>query len=253
MTETKETFVPFKPEPGRPVYCKDCIAKMKTGEIKPIRGAGKQDSYDESKFFKPLSDLGIEFASKDVNSVTSYMPKKVIKPIPSVAKPNIFSTVRKVFQTPILSKPATSFNKPVEVKPQPKIVPPVAPKPRASPVGGQPRDTSALKEILNKALSETISPAPPVKKDIPEEVKRVEPEPISLNTLKEKTAPTPSAPIKDKSASAEDMDKFKKFIEEKSSNTLTPPEAPKKKAKASPVEGLQPREVPEDVLRKILE
>ncbi|HTE48903.1 MAG TPA: CxxC-x17-CxxC domain-containing protein, partial [Candidatus Paceibacterota bacterium] len=27
----KETTVPFKPEPGRPVYCKDCIAKIKSG------------------------------------------------------------------------------------------------------------------------------------------------------------------------------------------------------------------------------
>ena len=30
----KETTVPFKPEPGRAVYCKDCIAKIKSGEVK---------------------------------------------------------------------------------------------------------------------------------------------------------------------------------------------------------------------------
>ena len=33
----KETFVPFEPEPGRPVYCRDCIAKIKSGELKPVR------------------------------------------------------------------------------------------------------------------------------------------------------------------------------------------------------------------------
>ncbi len=30
----KETFVPFEPEPGRPIYCKDCLAKIKSGELK---------------------------------------------------------------------------------------------------------------------------------------------------------------------------------------------------------------------------
>ncbi|MEK7542997.1 MAG: type IV secretion system DNA-binding domain-containing protein [Patescibacteria group bacterium] len=31
----KETEVPFEPEEGRPVYCKDCLAKLKAGTIKP--------------------------------------------------------------------------------------------------------------------------------------------------------------------------------------------------------------------------
>jgi len=34
----KTTDVPFEPEPGRPVYCKECLEKIKSGEIKPIRG-----------------------------------------------------------------------------------------------------------------------------------------------------------------------------------------------------------------------
>jgi CxxC-x17-CxxC domain-containing protein len=34
----KDAFVPFKPEPGRSVYCKDCIAKVKSGELKQIKG-----------------------------------------------------------------------------------------------------------------------------------------------------------------------------------------------------------------------
>ena len=31
------TFVPFEPQPGRPVYCKDCLEKIKIGEIQPVR------------------------------------------------------------------------------------------------------------------------------------------------------------------------------------------------------------------------
>ena len=61
----KETKVPFKPQPDRPVYCKDCIAKMKTGELKPLRGSMNQIKEDEIKFFKPLADLGIEFEPKE--------------------------------------------------------------------------------------------------------------------------------------------------------------------------------------------
>ena len=35
----KETFVPFEPEPGRPIYCKDCLAKIKSGELKMAQQA----------------------------------------------------------------------------------------------------------------------------------------------------------------------------------------------------------------------
>src|SRR3990172_667689 len=61
----KETTVPFKPEPGRAVYCKECIAKIKSGEVKVEKGSENQIKYDESKFFKPLADLGIEFQQKN--------------------------------------------------------------------------------------------------------------------------------------------------------------------------------------------
>lgn len=56
----KETFVPFEPEPGRPVYCKEDIAKIKSGEIKPLKGTKSRELRPES--FAPLANLGIEFA-----------------------------------------------------------------------------------------------------------------------------------------------------------------------------------------------
>lgn len=33
------TTLPFEPTPGRPVYCRDCMKKIESGEIKPIRVA----------------------------------------------------------------------------------------------------------------------------------------------------------------------------------------------------------------------
>ncbi len=250
----KDTMVPFKPEPGRAVYCKDCIAKIKSGEVKPIAGSIKQIKQDETKFFKPLADLGIEFENKDhkiveeenerypqrVDKVTPHeVDKKVeVKNIP-IAKPKIFSAIKKVF-TP-------SFVKDKVVKP----------------VSTSVKDHSGLKEVLDKALSQNKAPTP---------VSIPIPPPVSLDTLKIEN--NKGKTTNDRSANAEDMNKLKDFIETKniSSNNVLDikkevpeikqdkkedkkievPIPPKPKVEASPARP-QPREVPEDVLRKILE
>ncbi|KKU94234.1 MAG: hypothetical protein UY26_C0002G0016 [Candidatus Jorgensenbacteria bacterium GW2011_GWA1_48_13] len=56
----KPAIVPFKPEPGRPVYCSDCFAKIEAGELKPLPAklfTGKP----EKRYTSDLSALGIEF------------------------------------------------------------------------------------------------------------------------------------------------------------------------------------------------
>ena len=200
-----ETKVPFKPEPGRPVYCRDCIAKLKSGELKPIRGSINQIKYDETKFFKPLSDLGIEFEQKGASSQgivkeeNERYPERVEKKIyPN--KPNVFSKIKKVF-TPSFANDRVNKNP-------------------------YPRENLALKEILNRTLNEN--------KVL--ESKKEEPPSISLNELKQKTSSVSSLP--DRSASAEDMNKLKNLISGKET----------KEKKKETV-----KEVPEDVLRKILE
>ena len=217
----KDIMVPFKPESGRAIYCRDCIAKIKSGELKPIAGSIKQIKQDETKFYKPLADLGIEFKQKDGNGDTERYPERIDKPISHdfnknisvkntlLTRPKIFSTIKKVFT-------------------------------KASPIGLQPRekprDNSALKEVLNKALSENKILEENKKEP---EVKKVEEPispPISLSELKN-TKSTPDIVSKDRSASREDMDKLKNFIE------TTDMSAAKEKVK----------EIPEDVLRKILE
>lgn len=58
----KETHVPFKPTPGRPIYCEECHEKIQSGELKPISISElkkEEQHMQESK--KELADLGIEF------------------------------------------------------------------------------------------------------------------------------------------------------------------------------------------------
>jgi CxxC-x17-CxxC domain-containing protein len=234
----KETTVPFKPEPGRPVYCKDCIAKIKSGEIKAVKGPMKEMKYDESAFFKPLSDLGIEFPSKDTPNVA---------PPPIIKKPSILNTIKKVFVPP---------------------APPVRP---ATPLPTQPKnkENPALKEILSKNFPPaSVPPIVPPTPAVPPA-----PAPISLDSLKEKPKET-IVPNKDRSATPENMNKLKDLISSSSSAKPTPPVSspapvpasqPKVESTPPPVKqnvpmGTPPpfstgniKEIPEDVLKKLLE
>ncbi len=236
----KETTVPFKPDPGRAVYCKDCIAKIKSGEVKVEKGSESQIKHDETTFFKPLSDLGIEFTSKDGGGKyrkeipkPKEVPKFSEKPGKNIAKPyvssksGIIGAIKKVFH------PA----KPRPVSSAPKIV-------------GNP----ALRDVLNKIKT----PEPEIPKAVPV------PSPISLDALKNKIKE--SKPSKDRAASSEDMNKLKDLITAKTKKEETPAQAkvapntkvedeiPKKpKAADEQPKAKKAKEVPEDVLRKILE
>lgn len=57
----KETKVPFPPEPGRPVYCKECLAGIKAGTIQPVRRRTGAVQRTYSADNSPLAALGIEF------------------------------------------------------------------------------------------------------------------------------------------------------------------------------------------------
>ncbi len=255
----KETTVPFKPEPGRPVYCKECIAKIKSGEVKVEKGREDQIKYDESTFFKPLADLGIEFERKDQgkdakSETANRFPERV-------NKPSIVGAIKKVFKS---AKPAGSLGGLV-VKPAPAPIiakaniatpPPIPPKvviPKKPPA----KDNIALREILNETLKAEVEkpiPVPEPKKEIVPPVPPVKaPEPISLDALKNKIKePTQS---KDRAASHEDMNKLKNLIAEKittPAKATPPPKGGEETPAPTPVPK-KPKEVPEDVLRKILE
>jgi CxxC-x17-CxxC domain-containing protein len=61
----KSTMVPFEPKEGRPVYCKECMFKIKSGELKPQQGfiASRSANQEERVSTEPLAALGIEFKS----------------------------------------------------------------------------------------------------------------------------------------------------------------------------------------------
>jgi CxxC-x17-CxxC domain-containing protein len=212
-----EKSVPFKPEPGRPAYCKECIAKIKSGEVKVEKGGRDQIKYDESKFYKPLADLGIEFEQKDRGKVEednryqergekdfagagkSVAPAQ--KPSVPVNKPSVFGAIKKVF---------TKNSSPV---PQSK---------------DRVKENLALKEVLNKTISL-------------DSLKNKEASPVDLQPGEVKK-PTSTRQGGDRAATAEDMSKLKNLISEKIK------EEPKKEEEKD-----KTKEVPEDVLRKILE
>ncbi len=63
----KSTMVPFEPKEGRPVYCKECMFKIKSGELKPDSGfvAARSSRQEEKVSTSPLAVLGIEFPVTD--------------------------------------------------------------------------------------------------------------------------------------------------------------------------------------------
>jgi CxxC-x17-CxxC domain-containing protein len=216
-----EKTVPFKPEPGRPAYCKECIAKIKSGEVKVEKKGKDQIAYDESKFYKPLADLGIEFEQKDRGKVEeeNRSPERGAsdfaeagKTVPPIQKPpiptsksSVFGAIKKVFTKPI----HTNENKQ--------------------------KENLALKEVLNKSLDIKPTPAP-----------------VSLDTLKNKVEEVKKDTVssKDRAASAEDMNKLKDLISKK---ITTPAEATPPSQGGEETSQNKTKEVPEDVLKKILE
>jgi len=215
----KQATVPFKPESGRAVYCKDCIVKIKSGEVKAEKGRDDQIKYDESKFFKPLADLGIEFKQKNgkIEEDNRY-PERIER----AGKPGIIGTIKKVFTKQVENK------KPIPTK----IAIPIKPK-----------DNTALREFLNKTLAAKPAPEPATASGgVPLQAA------ISLNTLKNKVSAGGGSAFggkfsTDRAASAEEMNKLKDLIQEKTEKTPSVSSVPTAKAK----------EIPEDILRKILE
>ncbi len=66
----KVTMVPFEPKEGRPVYCKDCMFKIKSGELKSQTGfvASRSARQEEKISTSLLADLGIEFTDVSIKS-----------------------------------------------------------------------------------------------------------------------------------------------------------------------------------------
>ena len=60
----KEIEVPFEPEPGRPVYCKECMKKIREGKIEPPRAPLYEAPSVKDEGFVGLDELKKEKAEK---------------------------------------------------------------------------------------------------------------------------------------------------------------------------------------------
>ncbi len=78
----KNINLPFEPAPGRPVYCKADLARVKAGEIEPPKRASAKPLSPER--FADLANLGIEFAVPEKRSVPS-QPER--RPVPTAPTP----------------------------------------------------------------------------------------------------------------------------------------------------------------------
>ncbi|MFH1192808.1 MAG: CxxC-x17-CxxC domain-containing protein, partial [Candidatus Jorgensenbacteria bacterium] len=69
----KETTVPFEPQPGRPIYCQDCLAKIKSGELEPVRvmPTFERQGPVQTADMSALAGMGIEFGAKPKTSHVS--------------------------------------------------------------------------------------------------------------------------------------------------------------------------------------
>jgi CxxC-x17-CxxC domain-containing protein len=163
----KVTMVPFEPKEGRPVYCKECMFKIKSGELKPQTGfvASRSARQDERTSTAPLAALGIEFVSATPAPRTPVVARDT-RPATSA------SVQAKKPDAPSFPKPQGTFNNSRPVQTERKHQGP-------SPL---------LKGLLQKL---GVDGAKDVGEKIPDvvEVKKVTPAPVSLSTLK-KPAPT---------------------------------------------------------------
>ena len=154
---SKSTMVPFEPKEGRPVYCKECMFKIKSGELKPESGfiASRSGRQEERTSTAPLAALGIEFNT--IDSKDKGFKKAMKNDIVSNNDNN-----KKTF-TNNFNNRNNNFNKPkFEKKPN-----------------------NSLKDLLGKIGFGSKKEDEKIKEQV-QEVKPVIPAPLSLNDLKKK-------------------------------------------------------------------
>ncbi len=235
----KVTMVPFEPKEGRPIYCKDCMFKIKSGELKPQTGfvASRSARQEEKNSTASLSALGIEFP--DVGAKAPISNQNTGSQRPTQTK-TTFNNL------PNQSRPQSSYqnNKPNTMVERKHSGP--------SPL---------LRGLLEKiGVDNKISPKISLKAL---EVKPQTPAPVSLSTLKKPDSHVVVPAIPSKEASEEKKASLKDLLMKA---TAPQPEIPKAELVAPPTpkpieqnkndswqKPKAKKEVPEDVLRKILE
>lgn len=129
----RKITVPFEPTPGRPVYCQDCLAKVKLGEIKPPAGYRSSSGKPPRPIHADLAGLGIEFEGR---SRSAY-------PAPQKERSASQTSVKKKEEAE--SGPTISLKNLKKEEPTEKI---------PSPPPGREVDIAGLKDAINEALGQ---------------------------------------------------------------------------------------------------
>jgi CxxC-x17-CxxC domain-containing protein len=158
----KEILLPFKPIPGKPVYCQDDMKKIKEGSIEAIPFDRDFKKKNDSKYYKPLMDLGIEFLpeEKEQNKKEDYKKEDFQKP---KENKGVFASIKKVF-TPNKNQNQNGQNNPKSTFSQKTNNTQNNFNKNQNPKNNfnnnfkkeepkNPKENFALKDILNKALS----------------------------------------------------------------------------------------------------
>ena len=271
----KDTTVPFEPEEGRPVYCKDCIAKIKSGELQPVKGTRKEALKPQSQSFAVLAGLGIEFAP-EANALHKPLYKKNLPPQNAPAVSGTPDRNAKVFSEKVparvLEKPLVP-NRPAIVAPMPKPQNTQTPNghipkpafdaqraPNRSPRERKGPDHEGLQNILKEALGEALKAGAEFKREITEgkkitkenlaedtvekvvEVKKT----ISLSELKKpESAPSSLTRIADKNASEGSVSALQEAINRAKNNIHAAPSVVIKTDEASTIEIKKEVPIPE--------
>lgn len=75
----KEISVPFEPIASKPIYCKECLHKIKVGELKAVKGFYDKNQNDGPKPVQALAAIGIEYEQEKntENFTRKPMPNRV--------------------------------------------------------------------------------------------------------------------------------------------------------------------------------
>lgn len=194
----KEIMVPFEPVPGKPIYCKECLAKIKDGSITPAKGFIQPKAFkQEQENAMPLAALGIEFG-----------------PDGTKAMPFANKTDKVVLENKF-EKSKTPFV---------KTRPPLVEKKKSGP---SPMLKGLLQNIGFSKVEKKLEDAPIV------EVKKDAPAPVSLSSLKKpevqqvKKEESKKVVLPDKSASAEKMSSLKDMLSNINTQKKVEPELQK--------------------------
>ncbi len=263
----KETTVPFEPEPGRPVYCRDCVAKIKSGELKPIRTPNTTAKPKEKEKEQELEKDKVQEKVKEPEQEKVKEPEKPI--------------VKEVAMPVAAPAPAPSPNPVVVQKPAPAPVPARTPAPTSAPtpVVHPPviKKEEGIKNILKQALGDALKKGDEYQQKKEAELQTPS---ISLSSLKKQpesassVSPSTKSALAPKEASEGRISALAEAIararasgpaivdaspvvetsaKEEVSGTARPESAPTSESTPTQSSKKTIKEVPEEVLRNVLE